>query len=163
MKTLFLGTTIFCAAFFLHLLIWKISMPKRQRKMLLEIFLGTLIVSFVILRGIVQLTILEYVHIALFFIALTTAYIITYSAIEVDSPSLVMVMHIAQAGPAGLDKEKFGQLMNDDVLIKPRLEDLLTDKMIYLDSGRYKLTKTGFLFVRPFILYRKLLRLEKGG
>ena len=88
---------------------------------------------------------------------------ITYSAIEVDSPSLVMINAIAKAGKEGLDEKLFYQMMNGDILIKPRINDLLNDKMAYLEGYKYKLTPKGRLLVRIFILYRKLLNAPKGG
>lgn len=160
-------------AFLFHILVWKIYIPKRQTKVLLAIFFSALISGESILwiisyRGLLEqkyaLTIfLDYVHVALFFISVTLAYMITYSAIEVDSPSLVMINAIAKAGKEGLDEKLFYQMMNGDILIKPRINDLLNDKMAYLEGYKYKLTPKGRLLVRIFILYRKLLNAPKGG
>jgi hypothetical protein len=105
----------------------------------------------------------EYLHICLIFISLTLSYMITYSALEADSPTLVMVMTIEKAGQEGLDKKEFDSILNDDLLIKPRIRDLITDKMAYLDEEKYKLTSKGVLFARIFILYRRLLNAPKGG
>lgn len=88
---------------------------------------------------------------------------ITYSAIEADSPSLVMVMAIANAGPDGMDAREFEATLNDDLLIKPRVADLITDKMAYKEGNRYRLTGKGLLFANIFIYYRMLLRAPKGG
>jgi len=109
-------------------------------------------------------TISEYLHITLFVISLTLAYIITYSALEADSPSLVMIMNIASAGSDGLPKKKFEQLMTDDILIIPRVRDLLRDKMVCIENGKYKLTAKGIVFTRIFIVYRHILKIPpKGG
>lgn len=112
---------------------------------------------------IIPKNLLEYLHIILFFISLTSAYIITYSAIEVDSPSLLMITHIAQAGLKGIEKEKIDILMNNDILIKPRIEDLLKDNFISKNGQNYILTPKGVFLSRIFILSRKLLGLNKGG
>jgi predicted transcriptional regulator len=89
---------------------------------------------------------------------------ITYSALEADSPSLVMIMSIANAGITGLLKTQFEQRMTDDVLIIPRIQDLLRDQMIYEQEGKYKLTSKGLLFARIFIVYRHILNIsQKGG
>jgi len=45
MKVLFWGIFLFWAAFFVHVLVWKIHLPKRQTKTLLQIFFATLIVG----------------------------------------------------------------------------------------------------------------------
>ncbi|MEW6618872.1 MAG: hypothetical protein AB1422_05935 [bacterium] len=169
MKVLFWGSTIFCLAFFLHLIVWKIHLPKRQTKALLEIFFGTLIISILTLWNSASFGIfvvesfLEYFHICLFFISFTLAYIITYSGIEADSPSLVIIRKVAEAGSEGLDQKEFDRMMRDDLLIKPRIKDLLSDKMVYMEGDKYKLRSKGALMARIFIFYRQLLNAPKGG
>lgn len=172
MRVLFWGIILFFLAFFLHLIIWKIRLPKRQIKMLLLIFFGVLILGFVTLWNIplkvlglsVPSTIAEYLHIALFFTSLTLAYIVTYTALDVDSPSLVMVMNIANAGSEGLGKTAFEQTLTDDILVKPRLRDLVTSEVTYMDGDKYRLMPKGILLARIFVFYRKLMNnTSKGG
>lgn len=173
MTVLIIGLALFFSAFSFHLLIWRIRIPNRQTKTLLFIFFGILalwlissLLSPVIFSQLglpVPANPYEYFHIALFFISLTLAYMITYSAIEVDSPSLVMVKIIADAGPEGLLKSKFEELMTEDILVKPRIRDLLRDKMVKLDGEVFSITPKGTNFVRIFIFYRKLLKAPLGG
>jgi hypothetical protein len=163
MKVLFWGIILFCCAFFVHLIVWRIRLPKRQTKTLLVIFFGTLLIGLFTL-GSAKFILPEYLHIVLFVTSLTLAYMITYSALEADSPSLVMIMSIANAGITGLLKTQFEQRMTDDVLIIPRIQDLLRDQMIYEQEGKYKLTSKGLLFARIFIVYRHILNIsQKGG
>ena len=105
----------------------------------------------------------EYLHICLFFVSLLFAYMITYTALEADSPSLVIVTTIGSAGRGGLDKKRFEQLMSDDKLVVPRIEDLFLDKMAYMDGEKYRLTPKGVLMARIFVYYRKLIDAPKGG
>ena len=173
MLVLLYSLLLFSFAFFLHVILWKIYLPKRQAKVLLQIFFGILIVGILFLinissfvseaENLVPQKIPEYLHICLIFISLTLSYMITYSALEADSPTLVMVMTIEKAGQEGLDKKEFDRILNDDLLIKPRIKDLITDKMAYLDGEKYRLTSKGVLFARIFIFYRKLLNAPKGG
>ena len=173
MKVLSWGLLIFCLAFFIHLLIWKIRIPRGQTKLLLKIFFSVLVMSLFSLKLAASFNpdfaryapegFLAYIHIALFVLSLALVYIATYSAIEADSPSLVMVMNIAGEGLEGLSKEGLMETITDDLLIKPRIRDLVNAKLIYLDSGRYKVSKKGVLFIYTFILYRKLINLPKGG
>jgi hypothetical protein len=109
-------------------------------------------------------TLSEYLHILLFVTSLTLAYMVTYSALEADSPSLVMIISIANAGSNGLPKEQFEQLMTDEILIIPRMRDLLRDNLVYVEGEKYKLTSKGHVFVRIFIVYRHILNIaQKGG
>jgi hypothetical protein len=105
----------------------------------------------------------EYLHILFFNISFILAYMITYSAIEVDSPSIVIIMKIYKFGSEGVEQEKLENIVNDDLLIKSRLKDLLIDKMAYLENGKFKLTSKGNLLANIFIYYRKLLGTSEGG
>lgn len=173
MRVLFWGTVIFCLAFLLHLVVWKVCLPKRQTKVLLMIFFSTLLAGVITLRGAplfiagmglpVPSILPDYLLICLFFISLTLAYMITYSAIEVDSPSLVMVIAIARTGKEGLDIKQFERTMTDELLVVPRVRDLVHDKMVSIEGGQYRLTPKGLLLARLFIMYRKLLNVSKGG
>ena len=173
MLVLIYSLLLFSTAFIFHVVLWKIRLPKRQTKVLLQVFFGTLIIGILFLSSISSFTsavddftpqkTLEYIHVCLLFVSLTLSYMITYSAFEADSPTLVMVMTIEKAGQGGLDKKEFIQRLNDDILIKPRIRDLITDKMAYLDGEKYKLTTKGVLFAQIFIWYRKLLNAPKGG
>src|SRR3989338_10174988 len=117
MLVLLYSLLLFSFAFFLHVILWKIYLPKRQAKVLLQIFFGILIVGILFLinissfvseaENLVPQKIPEYLHICLIFISLTLSYMITYSALEADSPTLVMVMTIEKAGQEGLDKKEF--------------------------------------------------------
>jgi hypothetical protein len=173
MKVLVFGLALFCLAFVFHLIVWKIRLPRRQVKTMLQIFFATLIggifalwnapPSFEIFNISSPDNIWEYLHICLLFISLTLAYMITYSALEADSPSLVMVMTINNAEPEGLDKERFEELMSDEMLVMPRINDVLLDKMVYMEGNKYRLTSKGTLMARIFNFYRKLINAPEGG
>jgi len=172
MTILFWGLAISVLAFCIHLLVWKIHLPQRQTKVLLQIFFATWLAATAWLWTHPAFSLfgigapqnwVQCVHVGLFFLAVTLAYMITYSALEADSPSLVMVQAVARAGKPGLPSDQFHRMMTDDVLVTPRVRDLLTDRMAYLDGNRYRLTPKGILFARIFIQYRRLLGAKKGG
>jgi hypothetical protein len=109
-------------------------------------------------------TLAECIHIALFFTSLTFAYIVTYTALQVDSPSITMVMQIDNAGPDGYGIMAFTKMMTDDILVKPRIRDLVTAELACVDGDKYRLTRKGILLAGVFIYYRKLMNYHsKGG
>lgn len=172
MKILFWGGLVFFSFFLLHLAVWKIKVPVRQTKALLFILFGGLAASLAgfLLAPSASLFCFpvpagpaELLATALFVSSFTLAYAITYSAVEADSPTLVMVQTLANAGEKGLAREDFFSALTDAVLVEPRLRDLLTDRMAVLAGGRYSLTTKGRLFAAVFARYRALLRLGKGG
>jgi hypothetical protein len=166
------GICLFLLAISVHAFSCRVFKSKRPTKLLLSISFWTLCIGLLttcLLQflfktpfSILAFDVLGYINIALFFFSLLCAYTITFSAVEADSPSLVMILAIAQA-PDGLSEDDFYMLVNDEVLIKPRLKDLLKDKMAYLDGNRYKITTRGKYFVSLFAAYRNLLGLQKGG
>ncbi len=94
---------------------------------------------------------------------MTLAYINFFSAIEVDSPSLVIVLKIYKAGKSGLTKESIKLGMNNETLVKPRVNDLYNAKIARLDGGMYYLNQKGAVIAIIFKYYRMLMKAEKGG
>lgn len=172
MKTLIWGNLVFFSFFLIHLAVWKIKLPVRQTKVLLLILFGGLAASLAAFALAPSFSLLgigvpagagELLATALYVTSFILAYMITYSAVEADSPTLVMIKAVADAGAAGLRKEDFFTATNDEVLVEPRLRDLLTDRMAVIVAGRYSLTAKGRLFAAIFTYYRSLLGLGKGG
>ncbi len=172
MNVLFYGLLLAALAFLLHLVIWKIYLPKRQVAALLKIFFLVLISGIFLLIKFPKLinwdilpsaNFFEISQLLLLYISITAAYIVSYPAIEADSPTLVIIKAVAGAGVRGLDKSKLEEMMKDDLLIVPRVRDMLSDKMIYLDGEKYKLMPKGMAMARIFLFYKNMIRGAKGG
>lgn len=161
MGILLYGLLAFILAFLIHVLIWKIRVPKaNQTVVLLEIFSGVLTAAILVFHMVLP-DLLEFVFL---YGSLTLAYITSYSAIEVDSPSLTMVLNIANEMPGGMPQEKFTALMTNELLVVPRLNDLVGDKMVRLEKGKYQITAKGRFLIEGILFFRKLLKTsEKGG
>lgn len=173
MAELILSVTLLITAFMLHLAIWQVYLPKRQTRAILVIFFGLLLVAVVMLPTIARqlpslglplpVPLHSYLQIIIFMTACTLAYMITYTTIEVDSPSLVMAMTIHNAGTAGIPEEEFVRMMNDELLIVPRIRDMLRDGLATRQGDRYFLTPKGRRMAKLFILHRRLLGAGMGG
>lgn len=173
MNVLFYGIIIFLTALFIHFIFWKFYLPKNQTMALLVIFCIVLTLGVAIscnkaycvnfLNILKPYGIIEYIQLLFLFSSLSLAYTVTYSAIEVDSPSLLIISHIAQNGKAGLAMSELEQLIMRDALITNRINDLLAGKFIALDNKIYIITPKGRVIANIFILYRKILRIPKGG
>ncbi len=173
MTVLFYGTILFLIAFFFHLTVWKIRLPDNQTKTLLVIFIVILTAGIAVLKIFPsRITIFcltppvathRYLQLCFFYLSLSIAYITTYSALEVDSPSLVIILKIAGAGSEGLDKNALENEMGNNVLVLPRLRDLAAVKMVNFDGKTYMLSPRGILLARIFVLYRKILKKDPEG
>ncbi len=162
---------MFFFAFIVHIIVWRINLPIKQARALIVIFFSTLFLSFFCL-WILSLTTsfqllkgpIEYLSIALFHISLTLAYISSYPALEAESPSIAIIKSIINAGREGLSPDILNKMTNDDLLIKPRLKDLVRDRMVILEDNRYIMTKKGKTFIQIILFYRRVLKLTtKGG
>lgn len=173
MNVLISGIAIISLSFIIHFLIWKIRLPARQGKAILFIF-GCTTVLFLATSiffaatsmntgKYLPVSIIDFMHVILFVASVTMAYIITYTAIEADSPSLVMVQVIAEKGEKGLESDVFNSLMTDEILVIPRVKDIIRDKMAYIEKEKYHLTSKGNFMAKLFIIFRSLLDAQKGG
>ncbi len=159
MSALFYGVITFFAAFSVHLILWRIWLPRRNRAAVLaNIFFWTLVIGIIVLKDFRGC--LDYI---VLYCSLAAAYIVSYPAMEADSPSLAIVYDIAKAGKSGLDKNGIYKIMTDDTLVVARVTDLLNDSLIRLDSGRYVLTLKGRILAAVFAWFRRLLNAPKGG
>lgn len=162
----------FFIAFTVHFIIWRIHLPRNQTKALLYIFFivltGSILLlwflpDFYLFGTVFFMTIPEYAQFSLLFISLTLAYLTTYSAVEVDSPSLSMVLSVNKAGADGLEKDFFVRETGGDILVRKRVEDLFKEGFISFDGKVYKIEPKGRLLASIFIFYTRLLRINKGG
>lgn len=166
---------LFGFAFAVHLVLWRIRVPKRQTATLLVLFVGVLAAGGCALAcdalrlsrlGIPALGgAADFLQVGSFFIACMLAYIVVYSALAADSPSLVMIQQIADAGAAGLSHEDLLERASTRVLIDPRLQDLISDRVADFEGARYRLRPKGVRLARLITFYRNTLmrRFEKGG
>jgi hypothetical protein len=161
------------ASFLAHLVLWKARLPRRPTRALLRVFGAGLAAGLLSLAAAPSLyagagipvpaTPVGRLHAALLFVSLTLAYVTTYSAVEVDSPSLVMTKMIAGAGPAGLSRGEFDAALTDEVLVAPRVRDLVRDRLAALEGGRYRATRKGLRVAALFRFYRRVLGVSEPG
>lgn len=172
MSVLFYGALFFLSAFLVHFIVWRLCLPRLQTDTLLMIFVLVGAAGILMLKSRQGLCLLgiaapeafwDYLRLSFFYMAAALAYIISYSAIEADSPSLVIVLRIAEAGPAGLAERRLGELMTNEILVLPRLEDLVRDGFAAFADEKYSLTPKGDRFIGIFLFFRRLLGRGKGG
>lgn len=115
------------------------------------------------LSGPTPLLPLEYWNFALLYTAMALSYMITYSAVQADSPTMAILLQMEQAGARGCGREEILAQLNDAVLILPRLDDLVIGHLVVRSDDRYTITERGSLLARIYMFYRTLLKMRKGG
>jgi hypothetical protein len=156
--------------FALHLIWWRIALPQRQRTALLGLFLiGGLIVAPAVglllgLFGFAPLSLIQWLNVALAVVAFALAYVVTYSALEADSPTLSLVRHIASAGSGGVGEETLREFMASRPFVGARLSALVEEGMVQERDGRIHLAEHPYTLFRMVLFHReKILGLTHHG
>ena len=166
MYLLIYSVALFCISFLCHLIIWRFHIPKSPIVVLLLIFYSILLSGLSFLWYYLPESIFfnnllfTYSHIFFFFTALTLSYCFVYLGLIDDSPSLIIIMNIINAGQNGLSKTELGKSINDDNFIKPRLVFLEKEKMVYNLDEKYILAPKGRRLLSIFIFFQKLMRIS---
>ncbi len=172
MSVLAYGILLFIVAFLIHLVIWRLHLPKKRTNALFLIFSFFLVlgISVIILRpGLIKwslypgISFFEIFQLFLLYTVLSVSYVLSYPAIEADSPTLIIIRAVFETGVAGLNKTGLKQIANNDLLILPRIKDMLTDNMVYLKDGKYRLKPKGMIMAKLFLFYRNIIKGGKGG
>ena len=117
---------------------------------------------FEFLPSIISFTLGEWSAIYLLQFALSFAYILSYPAIEAVSPSLAISLMVGDSNPQGMLHEDLLHVFDEEIVLKPRIQDLIEAGLIIETNGYFTVTSRGITFVRCFILLRRLLGLPIG-
>lgn len=173
MRGLLLGLAAFAALVVLHVAVWRVHRPSGQyvalggltiavlglalsAPMLLQVGLGRPV-------GWLPFTAADHLNAAVLYGALFLAYLTTYSAVQADSPTMTILLRLAEAGPRGLTRSELLAELNDRVLVLPRLQDLTSGRLARREGARYVMAPRALALVRTHMAYRRLLALERGG
>ena len=99
---------------------------------------------------------------ALWHLALSLSYIMTYPPIQTGCPSLLIVRAVHQARPEGLGENELIAMFTDRELLTERIKDLTGDGFIKLQDEAWGLNLSGKIIGRIFRLYRRVLNLPRG-
>lgn len=165
------GAAAFALALAIHVAVWQVWVPRRQTVVLLVLLPGTLPLVWAIASAVPKLAAClptgpwELLHVAIVHVALSLMYIVTYSALAEDSPTLSIVAYLANAGTAGRSRDELLSLIPDEQIAGPRFDGLAGAGIIAPtgDGDRYVLTAKGRRWASLFDAFRRLFRLSKGG
>jgi len=167
-----IGTFSFVCSFFVHLEIWRTLRPGKQMGLLTMIFvLGPvcLFISLFVAGQLFQSPGSWFVRnpfnlscVFIWHLALSAAYIMSYPAIQAESPSLVMLLAIAESMPQGLNARQIENTFPPDALINDRANDLHAEGFMRRRGDQDIPTAKGRLLCGIFTSYRRLLGLPRG-
>ena len=163
MLIFFITCVLFAAALGIQIILWKVRLPKRQMPALLLI-LGLVFVVGSAATLALSVPFLDVLHIALFYVSVSLAYTITYSAIEADSPTLSLMRFLSERPEDGVPAEEIASFFAARPFVQARLAALVRSGLIREQKGRYLLAGKQSLPFRVILGYRKLYgTISKGG
>ena len=166
MMRLFLtGLLLLLLAFFVHIVAWRVRLPRRSIRALLCIFAATPLVVVPIYFAIAPVfaDASDAVRILLFYVSCALVYIVLYSAIESTSPSLAIVSYVVSCGSAGCAEADLADRVTDDEGIGARVAAMKAARMIAVSDGQCALTPTGRRWAELFEFASAIFRLPLGG
>jgi hypothetical protein len=174
MSGVFAAVLAFVLLLVAQFVVWRFVRPSGHYLPLLGLYVVSLIVTLGIFRALgdvpligawlVPGTIRDAANFLTLYTAATLAYIVTYSAVQADSPSMMILLSIERSGAAGLRRDAMRASLDDSVVVLPRLHDLVLGGLATVDAHqRYVITPRGAMLARLYIAYRILLKMEKGG
>jgi hypothetical protein len=167
-NTALLAFAVFATAFVVHLAWWRISLPRRQTAALLGLFFAVLfawlaVSHFMPGRRFTATDRWEAIHVAVFHTACTLAYVVAYSALEHRSPSMTLLVAVADAGDTGCSPEELRGLLTGASPVEVRLDAMVHDRMIARDGDGYRLAAKGRAWATVLSAWRRLLGMPPGG
>lgn len=159
-----LGTLGLLALFLgAHFVVWRIHPPRKQFASLLVI-VGTVFIMALAGAVILSIPILTFLHIALFYVSTSLCYIVLYSAIYQESPTLSLVRFIAEKPVDGRSMIEVVDFLAQRPFVKGRIAELVESSLIREQSGTFVVTGKGSLGFRFILSYRKLYGpIPEGG
>jgi hypothetical protein len=163
------SVALFSATFLVHMAWWRLRRPRHQTVALLYLFFGALaaaVAASLLLpetQGYAPTGFWEWLHVGLFQVSMALAYIVVYSGLAEDSPSLAIISCVVRAGGQGRTREELLEIFLGDDLLHSRLEAMVAAGSITTTGTAFTLTPKGRRWARLFRAVRQLYCLNKGG
>ena len=157
----------FILGWLIHFGIWRVWLPRTQLKSLLLIFMSVWPVGIIFLAigGSQDGVLLQLLYFSALYWSAALSYVITYSAMEGDSPTLSLTRHLYRRGESGLSHEEIEEFFLQRPFVNARVRALVADKIIIEDKMGYRLLKRSNLFFRIILSYRQIVfgAVKAGG
>jgi glucan phosphoethanolaminetransferase (alkaline phosphatase superfamily) len=162
MKILFVALVPFIVALVLHLILWRIRLPRNQTVALLFIFF--LVFALWSLPVFSFVVVVEWLRAAMLYVAAAFSYVITYSGFEGDSPTLGFMRALSQSGDKGFSDEDVAAFLARRPFLRARLSALLRTGMIREEHGYYFTSGQRSRAFHLVLAFRKLYGpISRGG
>jgi hypothetical protein len=153
------------AALAIHLAVWRFHVPRRATRALAAIFgVGLLCILLIGWRWLAEFGWAQCIYVVALYGAAGLTYLLTYTAIEGDSPTLSLAVYIAQGGSAGRSAAELGDFIAARPFVMSRLAQLEQGGFVVRRGDRLELAERSTLVLDAGEFYRRLMgRRTRGG
>lgn len=162
-----IALALFLSAMFLHVIVWRVFRLRRFLQALIIVLMvipvvAVFFINYAMNSQASSFSISDWLGVLLMHLSLTSAYILSYPAIQAKCPSLTMLLLIENSDEKGATLEELSNAFSDESIRDSRLEDLVSDSMVVCKDGDYYMTAKGGFILKPLIILRRLLGLPTG-
>jgi hypothetical protein len=169
-EVIFYAFAFFGLALIAHIIIWRIRRPKPAWLPLIAILLVTPLVLVLARLALEDTagwplpspTLSGWIAAYLLHCAMAGGYFFVYPTAEVGSPTFRMILLLSAAGAEGLSVRELEQALDNRDDLSPRIDDLIKMRFVAENNDHLELTSAGHTFLRPFLLFRRILGLPPG-
>lgn len=168
MGVLLSASGLFVVALALHLVWWRLKVPRQQLAALLGLFLLTAACGFTTIcagdffTG--ELPLPRLLLAILLFGSFGVVYLILFTAVEADSPTLTLLELIAETGSRGIHSNELVRAMERHSYVQLRIDQMIADGMVVETPPGLRLAAQGQWLSSLVLFYRRLLgRTHVGG
>ncbi|HWR03895.1 MAG TPA: hypothetical protein VN419_07725 [Humidesulfovibrio sp.] len=170
MTVLLWGLALLCGALAVHVLWWRTSLPRNQLAALLKLLLAVLALwlganALLGLTGIaaagLPLPLIPCLHAGLLYISAALAYVVLFSTIDADSPSINILRTLDEAGPQGLGEDELLRRTGMERFFISRLERMEADGMTLRTPRGLAPGAKGSLLLGLVLLWRVIMGAPK--
>jgi hypothetical protein len=165
MRILITTASLLSIAWIAHFIIWRIRLPRHQIRALLLIFTAVFCLWLAAFAPFsLSSSRLGAMQTALLYFSTAFCYVITYSAIEGDSPTLSLVRLLAEKKDGGLPVDEVAHFLRKRPFVQARLAALIHSGLVREENERFILAGRPSLAFRIVLGFRKLYGpISKGG
>jgi hypothetical protein len=169
MLALLFAISLVLASFAVHVIVWRVRLPRRQTRALLLVFsLVPITVILAIVSGFApgrfySPVAAEIPAIALFYMGATCTYLITYYGIEDTSPSLTIIRAVQRSGTHGCSREELEVLLSESQPVESRLAALKSAGYLTPSGTGFLLAPRGMRAARAARFFAKLFNIHESA
>lgn len=167
MAVLTTAAVFFATTFLLQLAIWRIRLPQRQVRALLIMYVVTPLVMLAVAKlGFhysPALSASEMARVWVLYLPVSLAYVALYAAIELSSPTLLIISYLHATKGAGCGAPELLEHFNKNVEVRYRFELMEQSGLIRTTGDLVEILPSGRTYGNIFEFMSQIFGLQKGG